>query len=168
MAHLRTSTLTMDGRDDDAPLPARRRVKENADLDITPMIDVVFLLLIFFIVSSRPDQNTSVELPPARHGKGVSQQSSVVITMTPREGNRPAAVYLADGTIGAPLPEDPKVMEAAVVAAVETGFLRENKSSVLLKAARDVKHRDMSAVAKAVGKAEVEDVKLHIAVFETD
>ena len=81
---------------------------------MTPMIDCVFLLLIFFTVTSRPDQATSVELPPARYGKGVSLQDSVIITVASREGNRPAAVYLADGTIGSPLPENPKEMEAAV------------------------------------------------------
>lgn len=151
---------------DDGPALPRRVIKESAELDITPMIDVVFLLLIFFLVSSTPDQNTSVELPPARHGQGVSQQNSVIITIAKRDGNRPAAVYLADGTKGSPLPDDPNEREAAIVAAVEKGFLQEMKSSVLVKAGRDVKHREVSAVAKAVGKAEVEDVKLHIGVFE--
>ena len=30
----------------------RRSRKDNVDLDITPLIDVVFLLLIFFMVST--------------------------------------------------------------------------------------------------------------------
>lgn len=153
---------------DDGPALPRRRLTEDSELDMTPMIDCVFLLLIFFTVTSRPDQATSVELPPARYGKGVSLQDSVIITVASREGNRPAAVYLADGTIGSPLPENPKEMEAAVVEAVEKGFLREGKTSVLLKAARNVKHREVSAVAKAVGRADVENVRLHIGVFETD
>jgi biopolymer transport protein ExbD len=153
---------------DDEPALPRRRLVEDSELDMTPMIDCVFLLLIFFTVTSKADQITSVELPPARHGKGVSEQSSVIITIAQREGNRPAAVYLANGMVGSPLPDDPKEMEAAVIAAVEKGFLQEAKTAVLLKAARLVKERDVSAVAKAVGKADVEDVKLHIAVFETD
>jgi biopolymer transport protein ExbD len=165
-------TAAMDDQEDDLlddePVLPRRRLVEDSELDMTPMIDCVFLLLIFFTVTSRPDQATSVELPPARHGKGVSLQSSVIITMATREGNRPAAVYLADGTIGSPLSENPKEMEAAVVEAVERGVLREGKTGVLLKAARNVKHRDVSAVAKAVGRADVENVKLNIGVFETD
>jgi biopolymer transport protein ExbD len=153
---------------DDEPALTRRRLTEDSELDMTPMIDCVFLLLIFFTVTSKADQATSVELPPARHGKGVSEQSSVIITLAQREGNRPAAVYLGNGTAGSPLSEDPKDMEAAVTAAVEKGFLQEAKTAVILKAARLVKHRDVSVVAKAVGRADVEDVKLHIAVFETE
>ena len=153
---------------DDQPALARRPMKDTADLDITPMIDCVFLLLIFFLVSSTPDQNTAIELPPARHGGGVSMQSSVIITVSEREGDLPAEVYLADGTKGAPLPDDPKQQEAAIVEAVTAGFMSGEKSSVLIKASRKVKHKYVSQVAIAVGKAEVEDAKLHIAVFEKD
>lgn len=62
---------------DDGPALPRRRLTEDSELDMTPMIDCVFLLLIFFTVTSRPDQATSVELPPARYGKGVSLQDSL-------------------------------------------------------------------------------------------
>ena len=34
---------------DDAPVIPRRPMKDTADMDITPMIDIVFLLLIFFL-----------------------------------------------------------------------------------------------------------------------
>ncbi|MBN2024607.1 MAG: biopolymer transporter ExbD [Pirellulales bacterium] len=153
---------------DDAPPLPRKPFKDTADLDITPMIDVVFLLLIFFLVSSTPDQDTSVELPPAQYGQGVSQQTSVIFTVAKREGDRPAAVYLADGAVGSPLPDDPKQQEAAVVEAVEKGFLGGGKTSVLIKAARDVKEAAVYQVARAIGKAEIEDVKLHVAVFEED
>ncbi len=32
------------------------------------MIDIVFLLLIFFLVASKMDESAAVRLPPARHG----------------------------------------------------------------------------------------------------
>ncbi|MBN2216398.1 MAG: biopolymer transporter ExbD [Pirellulales bacterium] len=154
--------------DDDQPALPRRPMKDDAELDITPMIDCVFLLLIFFLVSSTPDQNTAIELPLARHGAGVSMQSSVIITVADRGGDLPAAVYLADGTKGDPLPDDPKLQEAAIVEAVTTGFMSGQKSSVLIKAAGKVKEKYVSQVAMAAGKADVEDAKLHIAVFEKD
>jgi len=151
---------------DDEPIVVRRPRKDELDIGMTSMMDCVFLLLIFFLVSSAPDQNTAVELPPARHGGGVSQQSSVVITIADRPDNQPAAVYLADGMKGAPLSDDPKLQEAAIAEAVTQGFIREQKASVLIKAARKVKHKFVSQVAAAVGRAEVEDPKIHIAVFE--
>ncbi|MBN1590348.1 MAG: biopolymer transporter ExbD [Pirellulales bacterium] len=154
-------------QDDDQPVLGRRPMKDTADLDITPMIDCVFLLLIFFLVSSTPDQSTSVELPPARHGGGVSLQSSVIITVAARGGNLPAAVHLGDGTNSPPLPDDPKQQEAAIVAAVEAGFLSAEKSAILIKGSQEVRHKYIDQVSKAVSKADImEDAKLHIAVFE--
>jgi len=46
----------------------RRRQRQNADLDITPMIDVTFLLLIFFMVTSTMQATPDKDLPPAVSG----------------------------------------------------------------------------------------------------
>jgi len=155
-----------DAASDDAPVLARKPMSGDSEIDITPMIDCVFLLLIFFLVTSTPDQNTAIELPPAQYGQGVSQKTSVIITIAKREGDRPAAVYLADGTIGTPLPDDPKQQEAALVEAVEREFGSGLKTDVLIKAARDVKARDVDRVTQGVSKAAIEDLRLNIAVFE--
>jgi biopolymer transport protein ExbD len=153
--------------EEDQPALPRRRLKEDADLDITPMIDCVFLLLIFFIVSSKLDQTTAVELPPARHGDGVSQEDSFIITVAKREGNEPAAVYLGDGADGQPLPDNKDQQNAAIVEAVQKAFRAGEKSRVLLKAAIGVKHKYVSQVSQAVGAAGVE-TKLYIGIFESD
>ena len=46
---------------------ARRSVNNDNEIDMTPMLDVVFILLIFFIVTSSPDktQDLEVVLPSA-------------------------------------------------------------------------------------------------------
>lgn len=45
----------------------RRSVKESPDINLTPLIDVVFLLLIFFMVSTtfNRDSELGIELPKA-------------------------------------------------------------------------------------------------------
>ena len=45
----------------------RRKQKEDLDLNLTPLIDVVFLLLIFFMVTTTFDRETQlkIELPQA-------------------------------------------------------------------------------------------------------
>ncbi|MBQ0725682.1 MAG: biopolymer transporter ExbD [Cycloclasticus sp.] len=45
----------------------RRKNKEELDLNLTPLIDVVFLLLIFFMVTTTFDRETqlNIELPQA-------------------------------------------------------------------------------------------------------
>ena len=77
-------------------MPARKRPQEG-DLDITPMIDITFLLLIFFIVTSNLQQQTAAQMPQAKHGTTVSSLDSAVITMTASDTDGRATVYLADG-----------------------------------------------------------------------
>ena len=162
-----------DSRDDEfdeefdgGPVMPRKPLKDSADMDITPMIDIVFLLLIFFLVSSTPDKNTAVELPPARYGTGVSEKNSVVITIDQPEGSEKVQVYVADGRMGEPLSGDPDEKTAAIVAAVEDGFFRQSKSQVLIKAGRKVKRKDVYAVEIAASKADVEGLTIYHGVYE--
>jgi biopolymer transport protein ExbD len=138
---------------------------EDPEMDITPMIDMTFLLLIFFLVCSTPDQSTAIELAKARYGKGVGERNSVIITVS-AEGVESAPVYLADGMIGEPLPEDTVEQSERIVAAVEKGRRDEGKENVLIKADRNVAHRDVARVIKAV--SHVEGAKIFLAVLEAD
>ena len=148
--------------EDYTPAIPHRRVKETAELDITPMIDITFLLLIFFLVASTPDLKTAVDLPPARHGKGVSENSSAIITVAEGADPHSALVYLADGTEGDPLAGNPQQQAAAI----EAYLRKEDKPNVLVKAARRIIYDEVSRVSAAVGR--VEGIKLHWAVFEID
>lgn len=147
------------------PAVPSRRKSEDADLDITPMIDMVFLLLIFFLVSSTPDQKTAIELPAARHGVAVTQHDSVIFTLA--EGGLGAApAFAADGRIpGTELPEDNQARSSRIRELVEQGF-RENKTSVVIKSDKNVAHRDVAQLIKAA--SQVEGVKLHLAVLDTE
>ena len=134
-------------------------------MDIAPMIDVTFLLLIFFLVASTHNADVAVDLPPARYGVGVAAESSVVVTLEVADAASAARVYLADGTVGDPLPSDTAIQSAQIADAVRDG-LSQGKSRVLIKAERGVKHRDVSRVAAAA--AEGGDVSLHLAVLEIE
>ncbi len=50
----------------------KRREPENADIDVTPMVDCVFLLLSFFMVSSPLRGNPDRNIPAAANGVGVN------------------------------------------------------------------------------------------------
>lgn len=151
--------------EDVGSLLPRHPVQDGADMDITPMIDITFLLLIFFLVSSTTSAQSALELPPARHGSGVSDRTSVIITVADRGGPGPALVYLGDGRQGKPLSEDEDLMADEIAHAVEQG-LQSGKVSVLVKAEKGVKHGDAWRVYTAVGR--VEDVQLHVAVLEIE
>lgn len=82
--------------DEGEVMPARKR-PESGELDITPMIDITFLLLIFFIVTSNMNQQSAAQMPTAQNGTTVSSIDSAVITITPGGNEGRALVYLGDG-----------------------------------------------------------------------
>jgi biopolymer transport protein ExbD len=61
--------------------PDRR--DERVDVNLTPLIDVVFLLLIFFMVSTTFDRHArlKVELPEASAKKTQQQQQSIILSI---------------------------------------------------------------------------------------
>lgn len=151
--------------DEQGPFVPRRERVDRSELDITPMIDITFLLLIFFLVATVPDPQVAAELPPARHGEAVGSNSAVILTVGagPRET---APVYLADGKQDdRRLSSDPGEQAAQIREAVEQG-LHDGKIDVLIKAESDVAHRDVARVAAAA--SQVPGIKLHIAVLEID
>ena len=179
--------------EEERPVLPRRRRKYSAELDITPMIDIVFLLLIFFLVATVPDLQTKVELPSARHGEGVNPRTSVIFTIADTGGGR-AAVYLGDAKVGSALPKDPARRNAAIrralhgegalrlpddpdeqaaavhaaveLGAAELGYDAEGKLKVLLKGEGSVDHHEAARVTAAAHAANVERVECYYAVFE--
>ncbi len=155
-------------QEEQGPVLIRRPVEDTADLDITPMIDITFLLLIFFLVASVPDASTAVDLPPARYGKGVSDRSTVIITIA-ATGEGKSQVFLHDGTGDDPLaddPENPDVLDDQIIQYVQDEVMKGGKSGVLIKAGKQVLHRDVNRIAAAAGRIEGEGVPLYLAVFE--
>ncbi len=151
---------------DELPLLLSKRREEDFDMDITPMIDITFLLLIFFLVCSTPDQQTAIELPKARYGRGVGERNSVIVTIGDG-GVDSAPVYMADGKIeSARLTDDLDAQTGQIRDAIEKGKRDDNKENVLIKADRNVAHREVSRVIKAASK--VEGMQIHLGVLEAD
>ena len=131
--------------------------KEEAEMDITPMIDCTFLLLIFFVLTSKMDASKALELPTAKHGANAVEQNSVIIIITKGEAGA-GKIYLSrtidESKLVSGTAED---QEKAVVDYV-TREVRANplKKSVIIKAAAGIKHREVARIAKAA--ANVEDV----------
>jgi len=164
---MRNETTTPEPIDQfEGPLLPRRRPRDTADLDITPMIDIVFLLLIFFLVASIPDMQRAGDLPSARHGEGVNPREAVIFTVAQRGGPGPAKVFLGDAIQGTPLPDDPDRQAEQIRRAVETGFKDEGKSAVLVRADRGLPYGEVARVTDAVGGADVEGANLNLAVRE--
>ena len=134
--------------------------RESAEMDITPMIDMVFLLLIFFMVCSTIGRTTVVQLPKAKIGVAVSPKTATVFTLAGFESD--AVVYHGDGT-GKPLTADREAQREEIVQAVELG-LRQGKTNVVIKADRKLHHGEVFRVGTAA--ASVPGVTLNIVVAE--
>lgn len=143
----------------------RRASLEEPDLDITPMIDITFLLLIFFLVASTPDIEAAAKLPEARHGAGVGSQDSVIFTVA-EGGLEQVPVYLGDGKqAGRQLSDNFQQQRKQIEEAVAEG-MRQGKPNVLIKADRGVAHREVARVVAAASRHE--GVQIHLAVKEVD
>ncbi len=151
--------------EEDAPLIKRSKNIEDTEMDITPMIDITFLLLIFFLVASVPDPQVAIELPAAAMGDKVDPQLSSFITIAVNPANaEDAAVYLSDGKM-----EDHRVLKSAQrdeIARMLTDAVVQNKPYVIIKAEKDVQNGEVNRIMDYI--SEVEGVFPYLAVFEED
>ena len=137
----------------------RRQATEARDehIDMTPMVDVVFQLMTFMLFSVQMTGGEKVDVPSARHGVGVDERETTILTLL-----RPKAPG-AEPTILLGLGEGDAATLDGAKKAVADG-LREGRRKVVLQADGAVPHGDVLKVAAAV--AEVEGVTLHLGVQE--
>ncbi len=140
-----------------APLAAETRV------DMTAMIDLVFMMNIFFLVTTLVATLAEIDLPAAKHVTAADPETSVVLTVVAGEGDSRPRVYLGDGVSGDPLPE---AQQDERIAAHVEAQLREGKTAVIIKAERDVSVREIARIAASA--TSVEGTKLNLAVMERD
>lgn len=140
----------------------RPRPPSNDDeLDITPMIDITFLLLIFFLVSSKMTAEQAVDLPKARHGGVVAGKESVILIMKRGTGDQ-AEVQKADGTN---FSADVEQQNAEIAEYVQQG-LDAGKKHVIIKAEGSVRHGEIGRVSEAISESLEEGKLINIAVME--
>jgi biopolymer transport protein ExbD len=150
-----TSRRRLFGDGSDEGFAVKPRKAPDADLDITPMIDVTFLLLIFFMVTSTMQGTPDVEVPPAKHGVGVDTMRATVITVKRPEvpDGRPT-IILGDG-------RGPEGDLEAVREFVERRRAQD-VTQVIIKADRDVQHGYVQEVARVVSA--IDGVRFSIGV----
>jgi biopolymer transport protein ExbD len=144
-------------------LVLRQPHREPPEFDITAMVDLVFMMNIYFLVTFVTVALSGVDLPSASHVAPLDAESSVVLTVTGGRGT-PVVVYLGDRDKGEAI-RDVGRQEERIRAAVERG-LAEGKHDVLLKAERSMRLGDLFRISSAASS--VEGVKLSVAVMEKD
>lgn len=123
-----------------------KRARVRVQLDMAPLIDVVFLLLIFFLLTSTYLVNESVDLVlPTSSTATPAPQLPIVVTLA------------RDGAVGV---GDEKLPLAAVAARVRELLAGDGRRAVRLKADAEVSVQRMLAVVDAVRAAGARELSL--------
>lgn len=143
----------------DTPIFLRRRQRDSVEMDITPMIDIVFLLLIFFLVCSTMGKNSIVQLPKATYGTAVNPKTATILTIAGIESD--SVVYIGEGTPEQELSVNEEVQREEIVKAVEDG-LRQGKTDVVIRADKKLHHGEVMRIETIA--ASVPGVTLYVVV----
>lgn len=153
------------------PFQPRKRAVEDVELDITPMIDITFLLLSFFVVASKMDPSAAVAVPDARFGLTVSEKNCVVLIVMKGDTPDSAKIFKGRSTDEKDLlpNAEPTVMEEAIGQYVDEELSRRpTVEGILVKASGDVRTGIVEMVKRGAVSGEMaRDRKLFIGVEES-
>jgi biopolymer transport protein ExbD len=143
----------------------RRLDPEPPEFDITAMVDLVFMMNIYFLVTFIAVAGSELSLPTAKHVTALDPDSAVIFTVTRTLDGKSINLYIGDGAKTDPI-TDSAQQEKRVQEAVEQAKASvPPKTEILLKAEKKVRLADLFRIATA---ANAEGMKLHVAVVEAD
>jgi biopolymer transport protein ExbD len=142
---------------------ARRAHHETPEFDVTAMVDLVFMMNIYFLVVFITMALGQMSLPAADHAKALDAETATIIQITRSLDGKSSKVRLPESDPEAEI-SDPAEQEKKIQAAVEQG-LAAGKDIVLLKAEGKVRLGELFRIATAAAQ---EGVKLNVAVLEKD
>jgi biopolymer transport protein ExbD len=122
------------------------RARIRTQLDVTPLIDVVFLLLIFFLLTSTYITRESIELSLPTSDTAVVQEEMPLVVALDRE-NR---LYVGDRIVSA----------VELEAALSSSLSGRNRKAVTLKADRRVELQALLDVVDRIRSAGATELSL--------
>ena len=125
----------------------------STGLELTPMIDVVFLLMIFFLVASKleeADRIIDVVLPKASAAKPLTVQPAEFIINIDQEGN-----YYARAK--------PVTLQALSALLVQAATDNPDRQQVIVRADENTLHRYVVGAMNACVQAGIEDYQVQSA-----
>lgn len=139
--------------EEEFPVRQKRAVPDN-EIDITPMIDVTFQLLIFFMVTSTMQGNPLADLPSSRSGGSIEVAKVINVVVKPAEiPGRPAQIEMNKEAVN--LEELKAILE-------EQAGAHTDGIHVMLLADRSMKNGDLNEVEVLL--SEIQGVTYHFGV----
>ena len=149
----------MSSKESDVDIIKPRKTKtEEADLDITPMIDITFLLLAFFVVVSKMDAQPPISMPTANSGTSVAEENCAVIVITVETPGGTAKIFkgqtLEPSTQVAVGTKDE--MEDEIAEYLQNEISNQPTiEAVLIKASGDARSGDVETIKQGIIKSEL-------------
>ncbi len=149
--------------DDNSPLIKKKKGHDEANFDITAMIDLVFMMNIFFLVTMVTAALNEMDLPNARNCVPVDEEEAVVISLLKgATDDGDARFFLGEGDSGEQLTtfdEQEQRIRAVVEENVSIG-----RNTVLIMAEKNVPLREVARAGRIV--AGIPKLELKFAVIE--
>ncbi len=147
-----------DEDDDDEGFSIRSAESEFEEMDLTPMVDVTFLLLIFFMITASFSLQKSIQVPPPNPDEdGVSQslqtlddfrEESIIVEIDSNNG-----IYVDDTKLSNPS----EIVQAILDRRDEGG---RPKSELVLSAHKAARHETVVAVVDAANEVGMQKIRL--------
>ncbi|WP_291172117.1 biopolymer transporter ExbD [Gimesia sp.] len=147
-----------DDEDDDDGFAIRSVDSEFEEMDLTPMVDVTFLLLIFFMITASFSLQKSIEVPPPNPDEdGVSQslqtlddfrEESIIVEIDNNNG-----IYVDDTRLTNPA----EIVQAILDRRDADG---KPKSELVLSAHKAARHETVVAVVDAANEVGMQKIRL--------
>ncbi|QDU03653.1 biopolymer transport protein ExbD [Gimesia chilikensis] len=147
-----------DDDDDDEGFSIRSAESEFEEMDLTPMVDVTFLLLIFFMITASFSLQKSIQVPPPNPDEdGVSQslqtlddfrEESIIVEIDSNNG-----IYVDDTKLSNPT----EIVQAILDRRDEGG---RPKTELVLSAHKAARHETVVAVVDAANEVGMQKIRL--------
>ena len=125
-----------------------RRVQDDVELQLAPLIDVVFLLILFFVIEAAQQRSAidyQVKLADSYHvPPGVPDPRTIVINLRTVSSNAPAVVAVGGMTLS---------MDRLRLQLVQAQLRYGSDVPIILRASEDVKYGDIDRVNQVITKA---------------
>jgi biopolymer transport protein ExbD len=149
--------------EDDFHMP--RKERGDDEMDITPMIDITFLLLIFFVVCSKMDPTQMGKIPEATNGIAISAKESAVVFIEPAGKDK----VLLKRIDGSEFSSDEETQTTEIIEYIGKELkstLGQAKNHVMIMGDGDVAVGEVTRVQKIIGDAFEDITSTYIAVKE--
>lgn len=140
--------------DDDAPYQRKKRPVEDVSVDITPMIDMTFQLLIFFMVTSTMQGNPPAEIPKSLSGGSIEMAKVINVIIRAPVNDKTDPVVEIDKV--------PLTLDELRLRLSEAAGSSSKGIDVMLMADRSVPNRFTGEIETLI--SEIEGITYHFAV----